>query len=125
MAMYKGFSTINRVKKFRITDVELAKQDLINHFNTRKGEKLMNPEFGSIIWNSIYEPLTEDLKDAIIDDVKNIVKTDPRLMVNTVNLVEYDSGLRVEISMTYVPTNQVNLLYLQFSKSENTVQVVQ
>lgn len=125
MAMYKGFSTINRVKKFRVTDMELAKQDLINHFNTRKGEKLMNPEFGCIIWNSIYEPLTEDLKDAIMDDVRRIVKTDPRIMVNTVNLVEYDFGLRIEISMTYVPTNQVDLLYLQFSKTENSVQVVQ
>ena len=49
---YKGFSTNNRSKKFRVTDFELVKQDLINHFNIRKGEKLMNPNFGTIIWNT-------------------------------------------------------------------------
>ena len=45
---YRGFSTINQVKKFRLTDIELVKRDLINHFGIKKGQKLMNPEFGSI-----------------------------------------------------------------------------
>jgi len=51
---YRGFSTINQIKKFRLTDVELVKRDLINHFSIKKGQKLMNPDFGSIIWNMLY-----------------------------------------------------------------------
>jgi len=43
MARYNGFSTYNRSKHFRLTDFDLVRQDLMNHFNTRKGEKLMNP----------------------------------------------------------------------------------
>ena len=66
---YKGFSTVNKVKKFSLVDFELVKQDLINHFSVKKGEKLMNPDFGSIIWSSLYEPLTEDVKATIVDDV--------------------------------------------------------
>ena len=46
---YKGFSTVGRNQKFRLTDFDLVKQDLINHFNIRKGEKLMNPNFGTVI----------------------------------------------------------------------------
>lgn len=124
MAIYKGFSTINRSKKFRLTDYELVKQDLMNQFNTRKGERLMNPEYGCVIWNSLFEPLTEDLKDAVVDDVKRIVKTDPRISVNTVTITEYDQGLRIEIALTYVPRNQSDLLYLQFGKEAGAVQVL-
>ena len=55
---YKGFSTIGQTGKFRLTDFDLVKQDIINNFQIRKGEKLMNPDFGTIIWNIIHEPLT-------------------------------------------------------------------
>jgi phage baseplate assembly protein W len=54
---YRGFSTIGQTKKYRLTDLELIKRDLLNHFAIRKGEKLMDPNFGSIIWNMIFEPL--------------------------------------------------------------------
>ena len=64
---YKGFSTIDQTKKFRLTDFELVKQDLLNHFSIRKGEKLMNPNFGSIIWNMLFEPLTADVKSTIVE----------------------------------------------------------
>jgi hypothetical protein len=69
---YRGFSTIGRTKKFRLTDLELVKRDLLNHFSIRKGEKLMDPNFGSIIWNMLYEPLTADVKSSIVEDVKRI-----------------------------------------------------
>ncbi len=59
MALYNGFSTLNGSKKFKLTDFELVKQDLQNHFGIRKGEKLMNPEFGTIIWDLLFEPLNE------------------------------------------------------------------
>jgi phage baseplate assembly protein W len=54
--------SVNIFKKFRVTDAELVKQNLYNHFNVRKGEKLMQPNFGTIIWNMLFEPLTEETK---------------------------------------------------------------
>ena len=39
----------------------------------RKGEKLMNPEFGTIIWDMLFEPLSDETKSLIIQDVKKIV----------------------------------------------------
>ena len=44
MATYTGFSTYNRLRKFRLTDFDLVRQDLFNHFSIRRGEKLMNPK---------------------------------------------------------------------------------
>lgn len=113
---YKGFSTVGRNKKFRLTDFELVKQDLVNHFNIRKGEKLMNPEFGTIIWNVLYEPLTDDLKTVITTDIKQVISYDPRLSVESVIISEYEHGLQVEIELSYVQTNQINQLLLQFDR---------
>jgi len=73
MALYKGYSTVgNTGTKVQLVDADLVKQDLINHFNIRRGKKLMNPDFGTIVWDSLFEPFTEQLKDQIIDDVTRI-----------------------------------------------------
>jgi len=117
--MYRGFSTVNRKKKFRLTDFELVRQDLINHFHIRKGEKLMNPGFGTIIWNVLHEPLTDNLKSIITTDVKNIVSSDPRLAVDRVMITEYDQGLQIDLELRYVQTNQSSLLNLQFDNQSN------
>ena len=40
---YKGFSSAAIKNNFKLYDMELVKQDLLNHFYIRKGEKLENP----------------------------------------------------------------------------------
>jgi len=124
MALYNGFSTLSSSKKFKLTDFELVKQDLQNHFAIRKGEKLMNPEFGTIIWDMLFEPLNEDTKNAIIQDIKKIVANDPRIAVQNVIVTQFDRGLQVELEIIYISTNQVDKLAIQFdqqSRQSNTV----
>lgn len=116
MATYKGFSTINRARKFQITDFELVKQDLYNHFRIRRGEKLMNPDFGTIIWDSIMEPFTQALKDAIGDDVRRIAAYDPRISVRNINITEFTDGIRLELDLVYIPTNQLDRLLFNFER---------
>ena len=122
--MYRGFSTVGRDKKFRLTDFELVKQDLVNHFNIRKGEKLMNPDFGTIIWNVLYEPLTEDLKSVIISDITSIARYDPRVSIDNVIITEFDRGIQIELELRYLQTNQSGLLNLQFDNQANTLAVI-
>lgn len=119
--MYKGFSTVGRRKKFRITDFELVKQDLINHFKISKGEKLMNPNFGTIIWNVLHEPFTEDLKAVIVSDINAVAAYDPRVSVDNVIVTEYDRGIQIELELRYLQTDQTNLMRLQFDGSSNTL----
>lgn len=118
MTTYKGLSTYNRYKKFRLTDFELAKQDLFNHFHIRKGEKLMNPDFGTIIWNILFEPFTEEIKTAIVADVRSIVSYDPRLQVDNVEITQYDYGIQVAINLTYIPTDQRDILKMNFDQNK-------
>lgn len=124
MITYKGLSTYNRQKKFRLTDFELAKQDLFNHFNIRKGEKLMNPNFGTIIWDILFEPFTEDVRQAIIDDVNVIVKYDPRMIVSSVLIDEYEYGIQINLELTYIPANQTDLLKIKFDQNIKIASIV-
>lgn len=124
MITYRGFSTYNRFKKFRLTDFELAKQDLFNHFHIRKGEKLMNPNFGTIIWNILFEPFTEEIKSAIVDDINKIVKYDPRIEVDSVEVTQFDHGLQVNLSLTYIPTDQTGLMKMRFDQNSDSVTLV-
>jgi phage baseplate assembly protein W len=119
--IYRGFSTINQTKKFRLTEFDLIKQDLMNHFNIRKGEKLMNPNFGTIIWNVIHDPLTDELKGVILTDIKTIINSDPRISVDNVIITEYLQGIQIELDLRYVITNQTDSLNLQFDNNAKTL----
>jgi phage baseplate assembly protein W len=116
MALYNGFSTLESNKRFRLTDFELVKRDLQNHFNIRKGEKLMNPEFGTIIWDMLFEPLNEESKTTIIQDIKRIVANDPRIAAQNVIVTQYDRGLQIELELIYIQTNQTAKLAVQFDQ---------
>lgn len=117
MVTYRGFNTINQVKKFRLTDLDLVKRNLLNHFMIRKGEKLMQPNFGSIIWNMLFEPLTEETKKVILDDVTTIVGYDPRIAVDEVIIQELGNGLQLQIALTYKPEDMSTIMTLAFDKN--------
>lgn len=118
---YKGFSTIDQNKKFRLTDLDLIKRDLLNHFAIRKGEKLMNSEFGSIIWNVLFEPLTADVKALVVGDIKRIIASDPRIRVDNVLVDQLDTGLQIQVELTVLPDNYSDVINLQFNRELNTV----
>jgi phage baseplate assembly protein W len=119
--MYKGFSTIGQNKKFRLTDFDLVKRDILNHFYIRKGEKLMNPNFGTIIWNVLHEPFTEDLKSVIQADIKSIASYDPRVSFDNIVVTEYDQGIQILLELRYLQTNQSGLVNLQFDNNSKTL----
>jgi phage baseplate assembly protein W len=119
--VYNGFSTLINTKKFSITDYALARQDLINYFNIRKGEKLMQPNFGTIIWNMLFEPLNETTQQTITGDIRRIVGYDPRLRTDNVTVIQATNGLEIQISLTYIPANQADTLLLNFNNQSNTL----
>jgi phage baseplate assembly protein W len=122
MALYKGYNTVdNNTTKVRLEDTDLIKRDLLNHFNIRKGEKLMRPDFGTIIWDALFEPMTEDLRDAIVENVIEIINYDPRIIADRVLVDEYENGILVEATIRYSNLNQVEDLKLLFDQNINSV----
>lgn len=115
---YRGFSTVsNSSEGFSLYDFELIKQDVINHFHIKKGEKLSDPNFGTIIWDMLFEPFTEEVKQAIIDDVTEIVNYDPRVSAESVVVETYDSGISIDCILTFLPYNISEALKFKFDQS--------
>ena len=115
---YRGLSSVNPDNNSStLYDLALIKQDLLNHFHIRQGEKLMNPEFGTIIWDAIFEPFTDELKQAIADNVTSIVNYDPRIQANEIVVSTYESGIQIELDLTYVPYNISEKLRLDFDEN--------
>lgn len=115
---YKGFSTVDEnSKNVKLFDQEIIKQDILNQFNTRKGERVMNPNFGSVIWDLIYEPLTPAVKQQISSDIDRILASEPRVVPTLVNIVEQDYGFLLELTLTYKGLDVSDNMILQFDKS--------
>jgi len=118
---YRGISTVNPADGFTVYDIALIKQDIINHFHIRQGEKLENPEFGTIIWDVLYEPMTEVLKTAIANNVTEIVNYDPRVQVENVTVDSYESGIQIELDLSYLPYNISESMRLSFDEANGLI----
>lgn len=118
---YKGFSSKEVTRNYKLYDIDLVKQDLINHFYIRKGEKLENPEFGTVIWDMLFEPFTEDVKNIIAKDVEDIVNYDPRIIVNEIQVDSTDQGIRIQADITYIPFNINERMTFDFDKNNSVI----
>ena len=117
MAKFTGFSTIGRVRApYSITGSELVKRDLMNEFYTRRGERLMRPRFGSIIWDLLMDPSTQDLDNAIRQDITAIVKRDPRVKLKNIVLLILDHTISAEVTLAFLPIGNEDTLYLNYKR---------
>ena len=117
MPIYRGFSTKRNAKKYVLTDYELAKQDLLNYFSIRRGEKLMQPTFGTIIWDMLFDPLDESTQQIIKQDIMKIVSYDPRLQVGQVAITQENNGLLIQLTLSYVNSDQTETIALNFNRN--------
>ena len=114
---FKGFSSRADKQNFKLYDFECAKQDLINRLSVRKGERVENPEFGTIIYDSLFEPFTDVLKEAILDDVTANLNADPRISTEDITVTEADHGISIQATITYVPLNITEKLRFGFDEN--------
>lgn len=113
---YKGFSTIASSENYSLYDFELIKQDILNHFHTRQGERLMQPRFGTIIWDLLFEPMTPEVKSLIKQDIDSIINYDPRVQISDASISTYESGIEIRLSISYVLYNVTELMTLRFDQ---------
>ena len=118
---YKGFSSNETKNNFKLYDIELVKRDLMNHFYIRKGEKLENPNFGTIIWDMLFENFTSEVRRLITEDVEQIINYDPRVKVNTLTIDSTDQGIRIQADIVYLPFNVNERMTFDFDRTNNIV----
>ena len=120
MATFIGFSPDNKQKPpYTLTDLDLVKQDLLNHFLTRKGERVMRPNFGSIIHDILMEPFDNLTKQDIEDECVNIVGNDPRVDLISTNVENSDHFLKVELYLQYKVDQSEDVLEVRLERDFN------
>lgn len=120
MRTFKGFSTINRqYGNFKMYDKELAMRDLLNELYTRRGERLMSPSYGSVVWDLLFDPLIDSVIELITDDCRRIVLKDPRLELIQVLVTESvdQQSVVVTLVLRYLPTSTVEELVATFNRN--------
>ena len=115
--LFRGFSSVNKITPdTELVDINLVKQDLLNHFHTALGERVMRPAFGSIIWDLLFDPFDVDTRETIIADVQNIISQEPRVELQDIQIVELEHGLRINAAVLYVPFNVVETFEIDFDR---------
>lgn len=118
MATFRGFSTIDRVRApFTLTDQELVKRDLLNELYTRKGERVMRPNFGSVIWDMLMDPEDDLLEADLRADIERIVRKEPRVELVKIVLYTSDHAVSAEVVLKFLPFNTVENLYVLFERN--------
>jgi phage baseplate assembly protein W len=116
MTTFIGFSTIGRNKKFTLVDFELIKQDLLNAFNIRQGQLPGRPEYGTRLWDFVFENLNQATEQGILEEVQRVAGGDPRIYLQSVNVYPQDNGLLLELTIQVIPTNNAEILSIFFDQ---------
>lgn len=119
-----GFNTQGQNKKFTLTDQALIKQDFLNSLSIRQGQLPGRPDFGTVIWDFIFDPQTAETAQAIVQEIQRVAGYDPRIYVNNVDVFAKQNGLLVQVEVTYVNGVDSQLLSLFFDQNTSQVNYV-
>lgn len=114
--IFRGFSTLgsNASSGYKLYDVPLVRQDLLNHFHTRKGERVLRPKFGCAIWDYLMEPMTETIKANILEEAKRICQEDPRVTIMQMIPAFDDHTVSIEFILLYHSSQNPDTFSIEF-----------
>ena len=116
---FKGFASPQVGLTKVLYDEELVKRDLLNHFNTRKGERAFDAEYGFIGWDLVFELDQPSVKQALDDDARRIVSEDPRVDLQYLEIQNTEYGYIIAIKLYYVQLESEEDLMIVFDRRTN------
>ena len=97
-----GYSDSGYFKQTRTT-IEQAKYNIVNLLKTVPGERLGQPDFGSLLQNILFEPMDEDIGDGIEEAIRaTLAKWLPYISITNIEVTqpEYDNN-RVNVAIDF------------------------
>lgn len=86
----------------------------MNQFYTRRGERVMRPEYGTIIYDVLMEPNIPEVEEIIKEDIEKIIESDPRVRLSDINIIVGDHSIQAEVKIEYVMLDSTETLYLDY-----------
>jgi phage baseplate assembly protein W len=101
------------------TSYDQAKSNLRNLLATKKGERIMQPEFGTGLHSLLFEQLDTNLEE----DLQNVITETVSFWLPYINIEEIDVRMtdemkdmnRAEMSITFSVANQIGLQTVSFT----------
>lgn len=115
--VFKGFSTVDKIRApYSLTDLELVKRDLLNEFYTKKGERVMRPNFGCIVHDLLMNPEDSFTTEELREDIERIIDKEPRVEMLDINIYNSGHAVRVDLHLNFVVLDSEDVLYLEFTR---------
>jgi phage baseplate assembly protein W len=124
MPTFLGWSTVGRraerTMDWRLYDQDLIRRDLLNNFNTFIGSRVMRPDWGCAIWDYLMEPMTPGNLTLIENEAVRICNADSRVSIQSLNVITYQNGIRVEILLLNIMTQVVFTFTADFENRQTS-----
>ena len=99
---------------FRRTGAALIKKDLLYHIFTRRGDRVMMPDFGTDIQDMIFEPNDPITQNRLLSEIQAVIDHDPRveLIRSILDVDEDNHRITVEVLLRFIELEIVDTLNL-------------
>lgn len=124
MTTFVGFNTINQYKKFTLVDFDLIQRDLLNAFNIRQGELPGRPQYGTVIWDYVFENQITELQRNIEIEVQRVCGGDPRIQVTQIAVFPQNNGFLLQLQVVVRPSTNAEILSVFFDLQQRRASYV-
>lgn len=124
MPAFIGFNTQGQYKKFTLTDDALVKRDFLNSLNIRQGQLPGRPQFGTVIWENLFDNQSNELITNIESELQRIAGLDPRMQLTNVEVFPQENGLLLQVELQIVPSTTAERLRIFFDQETRTASYV-
>jgi phage baseplate assembly protein W len=113
---FVGFNTVGQpTPPYSLTNIELVKRDINNQFATPRGSRVMLPNFGTLIYDYLFDPFDEYTKNAIIEDAIRVIQSEPRVELVSIDTFQQDQALNVVMVLLFKPESITDNMFVSFS----------
>jgi phage baseplate assembly protein W len=116
MPTFIGFNTQRQYKKFTLLDTELVKRDLLNGLNIRQGQLPGRPQYGTVLWDNLFENQSSNLTSAIEREIQRVAGYDPRIQILEIQVFPQENGILIQIQLAIVPSTDAQQLSIFFDQ---------
>lgn len=116
MPTFIGFNTQDQYKKFTLLDYDLVKRDLLNGLNIRQGQLPGRPQYGTVLWDNLFENQTNETTQAIQAEIQRVAGYDPRIQIVGTEVFPQENGILIQIQLVMVPSTTAQFLSVFFNQ---------
>jgi len=102
--------------KLNYTTSDQIKSNVVTYFSTRKGERFLNPNYGSNISNYLFDPITNNTAGNVEQLIKDELALNfPQISLKEIEVLQSVDEQQIVISLSYtVFNNEEDTLEINF-----------